>query len=147
MSGITLVELLVVLAIMGLLVGIGAPALRGYAGAWRLKATTRELVGLLSLARSTAVSSQEAHALEVDADSGTARVINLSSGEALEQRLRIPVGVTIEVRVGQEVASDPQVVFRSSGGLDGRTTVFVLSSQGREQTVTVLSTTGAVSID
>jgi len=144
---VTLTELLVVLAIMGILIGVGAPALRGYAASWRLKATTRELVGLLSLARSSAISAQEAHAVEVDPAGAQVRIVNVASGDALDQRLRIPAGVTIEARIGQEPAPEPKVVFRPSGGVDGRTTAFILSSRGREQTVTVMGTTGAISLE
>ena len=53
----TLVELLVVLGIIGLILGISVPGLSAYANQARLKAATRNVVGLLSLARSLAPTS------------------------------------------------------------------------------------------
>ena len=66
----TLVEMLVVLAIIGMLFGMGLPAITRYTRQMRLKATTRQLVGLISLARSTAISAHEDHAVVIDQGAG-----------------------------------------------------------------------------
>jgi len=54
-AGLTLVELLVVMAVLGILLGIGVPALDQFAADSRLTATTNRLVSALHLARSEAV--------------------------------------------------------------------------------------------
>ena len=145
-KGITLVELLVVLAIIGLILGISVPGLTRYAGQLRLKSTTRQMVGLVSLARSLAISSRQNHAVVVDLDQREVAVLNLASGEPLERVLRLPSGVTVEVDVGGEPAPEPRIVFRPTGGLEGRTTTLVLADRGRSNTITVTGTTGAVSV-
>ena len=64
--GFTLVEVLVVLGIMGLMLGIGVPGLVAYARQARLRATARQVVGLVSLARSSAISSRQEQAVVFD---------------------------------------------------------------------------------
>jgi type IV fimbrial biogenesis protein FimT len=54
-AGLTLVELLVAMAVLGILLGIGVPALGQFATESRLTATTNRLVSALHLARSEAV--------------------------------------------------------------------------------------------
>ena len=54
-AGLTLVELLVAIAVLGILLGIGVPALGQFAADSRLTSTTNRLVSALHLARSEAV--------------------------------------------------------------------------------------------
>ena len=143
----TLVELLVVLAIIGVILSISMPGLTGYAKRIRLKTTTRQLIGLLSLARSRAISSHEDHAVVVDAEQREARVVDTVSGEALEQKLRWPQAMRIDVQVGGKPAAEPHVLFRPTGGLSGRTVVLVVADRTEHLTITVIGTTGAVSVE
>lgn len=142
----TLVELLVVLGIIGLIVGMSVPALTGYAKHARLKTTTRQLMGLLALARSMAISAHENHAVVIDRQEGEVRVVNLASGEPLERVIRLPKAVTLDVQIGGESSQETQLVFRPTGGLTGRTVSLVLADRDRSDTITVTSVTGAVSL-
>ena len=54
-SGVTLVELMVVLAVFAILLGIGIPSFVGLANSSRLTSATNELVSSLHLARSEAI--------------------------------------------------------------------------------------------
>ena len=141
----TLVELLVVLGVVGVIVGMSVPALAGYAKQLRLKTTTRQVVGLLSLARSLAISSRENHAVVIDPERRKISVVNMASGEALEQVVRLPPSVTVDVQMGDH-PSPGRVVFRPTGSLEGRTVWLILADRERHQTVTVTGTTGAVSV-
>jgi prepilin-type N-terminal cleavage/methylation domain-containing protein len=145
--GFTLVELLIVMGIIGLVVGMSLPAMVGFGRQARLKTTTRQLMGLVSLARSLAISSREDHAVVLDAPAGRVQVMNLASGEAREEMVRLPSSVTVEFQVGGEPAPEPQFVFRPNGALAGRTVALVLTSEGRERTITVTGATGAVSVN
>ena len=145
-SAMTLIELLVVLGVVGLIVGMSIPAMAGYAKQLRLKATTRQLVGLISLARSVAIGSHESHAVVIDAEQREVRVVNQKTGEALEQIVRLPSSVTVELQVGGDVSSETQFVFRPTGALQGRTVSLVLSDRDRQHIITVTGTTGSVSV-
>jgi Tfp pilus assembly protein FimT len=142
----TLVELLVVLGIVGLIVGMSVPALTGYAKTARLKAATRQIMGLLVLARSMAISSHEDHAVVIDRPQGRLSVVNLASGEPLERVVRLPNPITLDMEIGGESSEDTQVVFRPTGALSGRTISLVLADRDRSDTITVTSVTGAVSL-
>lgn len=143
---ITLVELLVVLAIVGLIIGMSVPAFSSYSQKLRLNTTARQAVGLLALARSMAISSHAEHAVEVDADAGEIRVVNQASGEALEKVVRLPKAVTVTLAIGGETAAESRIVFRPNGGLGGRSVSMTLADARDERTITVTGTTGAVSL-
>lgn len=144
--GLTLVELLVVMGIIGLMVGLSVPALSRYAAHVRLKAAVRQVTGLVSFARSMAISAHEDQAVVVDPERGQISVVTVSSGEAFEQKVRLPSSVSIEVLVGEEPATETRLVFRPTGSLIGRTTSLVLADRRSQHTITVTGTTGAVSI-
>ena len=143
----TLVELLVVLAIIGLILGISVPGLITYSNQLRLKAATREVVGLLSLARSLAISSHEDHAVVIDPERREITVENTVSGEALERVIRLPTSISVGVEVAGEPAQETRVVFRPTGSLAGRTMSIVLADRNTSHTVTISSITGAVSVE
>src|SRR3989338_8523510 len=64
--GMTLMEILVVLGVIGIIVGMSVPALTRYAGSMRLKAVTRQVTGLVSLARSLSIGSPGGPTAHVD---------------------------------------------------------------------------------
>ena len=146
-TGMTLVELLVVLGIIGLIVGMSVPALTSYTKQVRLRTTTRQIIGMISLARSLAISSHEAHALVVDHERQEIRLVNMVSGESLEQVVRLPASVSLEVRMGGGPSPETRLVFRPTGSLIGRTTTFVLADQHKQQSITVSGATGAVAVE
>ena len=145
-NGVTLVELLVVLGIIALVVGISVPSLSGYAKHLRLKTAIRQVVGLLSFARSSAISSHADYAVIFDADRQELVVTNVISGETLERVVKLPTSVTLEFQVGGEASAETQVTFHSTGSLAGRTTSLVLSDQEHHHTITVTGATGAVTV-
>lgn len=142
----TLVELLVVMAVIGLVVGMSVPAFTGYTQRVRLKAVTRQTMGLVSLARSVAISSRQAHAVVMDPENGRLSIVNVASGDALEQTVRLPSSVTLEFEVGGAPMPETQVVFRPNGSLGGRAISLVLSDRQRQQTITISGVTGAVTV-
>ena len=142
----TLVELLVVLGIIGLVVGISVPALTGFTKQVRLKTAIRQVAGLVSLARSTAISSHEDQAVVINPERREISVVGVTSGDALEQAVRLPSSVTVQVMVGGQPATHTQFVFRSSGSLNGRSVTLVLADHERQHTITINGTTGSVSV-
>jgi prepilin-type N-terminal cleavage/methylation domain-containing protein len=146
-AGVTLVELLVVIGIIGVLLATGVPALTQYAGRLRLKTALRQVTGMASYARSLAISTREEHALVLDREVGRLSMLNVASGESLEKVVRLPQSVTVTLTVGGQPAADSRVVFRPTGSLAGRTATLVLADKERTYTVTITGTTGSVSIE
>ena len=142
----TLVELLVVLTVIGIIVGMSVPSLLGYAKQLHLKTTTRQLMGLLSLARSTAISSHADHAVIIDQEHGQVNVMNVASGESLERAVRLPPKITVTLQVNGQPSPTMQFVFRSSGSLTGRTVELVVGDQDRHHTIAVTGSTGTITL-
>ena len=132
------------LGLIGLILATSMPALTRQASSLRLQATTRELVGLLSLARSLAISEHEDHAVVLDEAKRQFTIVNQASGETLEHVVRLPSSVAVEVRVGGQPASGTPVVFTPSGALHGRSVTVALSDREKRRTVSVTGITGAV---
>ena len=143
----TLVEILVVLGIIGLILGMSIPRLTAYANTTRLKAATREVVGLVGLARSVAISAHEDHAVLVDAERRELSVENVASGKALERVVRLPDSMTVDIQVGGAPAPESRLVFRPTGSLAGRTATIILADRQGRTTITVSGITGAVTAD
>ena len=142
----TLVELLVVLGVIGLIVSMSLPALATYSRQVRLKAITRQAIGLVTLARSSAISAHEPHELILDQERRELRVVNVTSGEVLEQAIRLPQGVTVEFQVAGSSSTDGHLSFRPTGALTGRTTTLVLSDGQKQRTITIMGATGALTV-
>ena len=145
--GMTLIEILVVLGVIGLILGMGVPALLGYGKGVRLKTTTQQIVGLVTLARSLAISSRQNHAVIMNPERREVSIVNQASGETFERVVHLPEALSVEMRVGGQPATEWQLVFRPSGSLTGRTVSIVLSDGTREQTIAVTGPTGAVSVN
>lgn len=144
---ITLVELIVVLAVIGIVIGVGVPGFVRYANSMRLRSTTRQFVGLASLARSKAIGSRAEHAVVINVQEGVVRVVNLVSGEDLEQVVKIPNTLQLEMQIGGEAVAETRFVFRPSGSLQGRTVVIILDDGTKKHIVTVTSATGTVVVE
>ena len=143
--GFTIVELLVVMGIIGLLLAISVPSAARYAGRIRFSAATREIMGLLSLARSSAISSGHQQVVVVDVEAG--RLLIEDSPEAAQTRA-VSLASNVEVRLttsdGQELDTPARLVFQPNGALEGRSIQVTLSDGTRTQTISVAAPTGAI---
>ena len=146
-GGMTLVELLVLLGIIVMIVGMSVPALSHYADQLRLKTATRQVVGLILLARSMAISAHADHAVVIDPEQRRVTILNVTSGETLEQKVHLPSSVSVEVQIGGQPSEETKVVFRPTGSLVGRSTTLILSDREKRQLVTVTGATGAVTVE
>jgi len=147
-KGFTLVELLVVLGIIGLVAAMSVPAFNRFVMQTRLKTATREIVGLLSLARSLAIGSRSARTVVVDLERGEAFIEeSMQQGDARMVRFSSSVTISGEAP-GQEGQPTDSVrfTFKPSGALTGASTALILSSGSRTQTVSVSAATGAIHI-
>ena len=143
-AGFTLVELLVVIGLIGLILATSMPALTHQADNMRLQATTREVVGLVSLARSLAISAHDAHAVVVDPAQRQLTIVNQVSGEVLEHVVRYPSSLTVELQVGGQPAQGTPLAFQPSGALAGQSVTLVLAGREKRRTITVTGVTGAI---
>ena len=142
--GFTLIELLVVMAIVGLLVAVSVPGLSRYAGQVRLRATTREVVGLLSLARSLAIGSRSPRTVVIDV--AQHRLFIEETAQTEPRIVRWPASMAVEATAHEEPIQ--ALIFKPTGSLEGgRAATLVLSQGAKSQTITITSTTGSISVN
>ena len=138
-------ELLVVMGVIGLLLAISIPAAGRYSGQIRFSAATREVVGLLSLARSSAISSHHEQAVLVDADAG---VLSMEDRPEVAQTRRVALGSNVHIRLatndGEPIETPARLAFQPSGALVGRSVQVTLFDQTREQIISIAAPTGAI---
>lgn len=134
------------MGVIGLLLAMSLPAATRYAGRIRISAATREIVGLLSLARSSAISSRHAQVVLVDVEAG--RLSIEDSQDAAVQARAVSLASNVEIRLatsdGQTLDTPVRLVFQPNGSLAGRSVEVTLSDGTRAQTISVAAPTGAI---
>jgi general secretion pathway protein H len=138
-AGFTLLELLVVLALMGLVLAIVTPRLD--LGASALRADERALVGALRLARDHAIRAERETRFTLDLANGRWAVTDAGAEGALSGRSDLTVTADA-AETGRRVAA---VRFMPDGTATGAE--FVLTKAEARRTVRVDWLTGRVSSD
>ena len=138
-QGWSLAELLVVLAIMGVMTMLAGPSYQTLTARAQARSATAEIASELRLARQLAMARRERLRVIFDQEGRTV-TIQRADGEGILHVYRYAdKGVVVE-----ELTSGPELLFQPSGRAATPTTILVRDSQGRETRFTV-SITGRVS--
>jgi general secretion pathway protein H len=135
-AGFTLVEMLVVIAILGLIAAITVPAVSTPSDAVRLRAVTSEVIAALRMTRAAAITAHRDMALVLDLDART-----LQSPALPQKRLPTELGAKM-------VIAEPERISPSRGAFrffpDGSSTGgdIHLHLAGRETRICVSWLTG-----
>ncbi|PWU00296.1 MAG: hypothetical protein C5B51_25550 [Terriglobia bacterium] len=114
-AGITLIEMMVVVAIIALLAGISFPAISAGIDSVRLRSATDSLSGFLNAAATRAERREEPVELIISARDNTLSAFSTEPGYSRE--LKMPDGVIIEgVLPKQEEEEGPRRVLLMPGG-------------------------------
>ncbi|KQT49166.1 hypothetical protein ASG52_09340 [Methylobacterium sp. Leaf456] len=136
-AGFSLVEMLVVLAILGLAVGIGAPSLGGIIPSHRINAAAEAIVGEVALLRIEAQRTGRPMSLAFDEE--TRRFVSARPGAPVlampEWRVTVEGGTPGRVEPGE-------IRFLPDGGSTGAR--ITLSGSGGTRILVVSRATGAV---
>lgn len=137
--GFTIIELMVVVAIIGIMAGIGFVALNQQLPHYRLNSAVRDLVSDLRWARSLAITSGEKINLLLDPSSDKYHTEKASSPGAsitAEKDYReVYPGIDIIGSSGGDVIS-----FEPRGTTGNWTTIRLRNSLGEERRITVIAT-------
>lgn len=124
--GMTLIEMLVVVAVLGILAAIATPNLAPLARRGKLRATTEEVAAFLDDARMRAATQGRCFRVRVIGDAlaverrDSVDCVNLAAdGWEGAARLKQIAGVTLAVESVPSVPADEQLVFRPNSRLRG----------------------------
>jgi general secretion pathway protein H len=140
-AGVTLLELLIVIALMGIIAALVVPMFGGPVSTSELRATARQLAAGLRLARSEAVSERRETFLVVDVAGKRFKVDREAREHALPSKVELKLFTAQNDLVSENVGS---IRFYPDGGSNGgRITV---ASGARKFDVDVDWLTGRVAI-
>jgi prepilin-type N-terminal cleavage/methylation domain-containing protein len=146
-QGVTLLEMLIVVAIIGLLVGISFPALTSGIDSLRLNAATNGVVSFLNQALTRAERRQQVVAISI---SRQENALSMRSTEAgFFRKFEIPAGVSI-VRVLPDLPDDPggaRTFLLYPGGTVPRFGVQLINRRNVERIVRVDPITGVPRVE
>lgn len=147
----TLVEMLVVLAIVAMIMAISVPFTSSFGKGLRVKTTARSIVGVIRVARSNAITFRKKYSVVFDVKKSQYWIED-ETGGVYEKKYYLPGPVKFEVK-GDETA-DPvtfesdRVIFNSSGAIEGVSgSVTFTDKQGGTRTISIAGTTGNITIN
>lgn len=146
----TLVEMLVVLAIVGMIMAISIPFTSSFGKGFKIKTTTRAIVGVMTVARSNAITFRKNYSAVFDVKKGQYWIED-EAGRIYEKKYSLPGGIKFEIK-GDEGA-DPvtfendKVMFNSSGAIEGESgSITFTDKQGGSKIISVTGSTGKITI-
>lgn len=111
----SLTELIITLAVIGILTAILVPAISSYLPFWQLNGSTRLIVNKLRQAQEEAVTTQNQHLIRFNptASPCTYELIKIDEGETVLETITMPANVTLTL---DSTIADNQIIFSADGG-------------------------------
>jgi len=144
--GVTLVEMLIVVTIIGLIAGVTFPAVSSGIESLRLASASDALVSFLNGAMNRAERRQEVVEIAISPKDNTVRLTSLSG---LSRELDMPAGVTIRAVLPKLEAEDegPRRFLLLPGGTVPRIGIEIANRKGARRIVRVNPMTGVPEIE
>ncbi len=147
----TLVEMLVVLAIIAMLLGISIPFTAGFGKGLRIKTSARAILGVLRVAKSSAITYRKEYTVIFDVENGEYWIED-TDGRILEKKHILPSSIKFKVPDDEEADpitfEDDNIVFYSTGAIEGASgSITIADKRGNSKTISVIGSTGKIIID
>jgi prepilin-type N-terminal cleavage/methylation domain-containing protein len=116
-AGITLIEMMVVITIIGAVVAVSAPSISAGIDSVRMKSATGSVAAFLNAAANRAERRQQAIALVISPPKGT---LSLYSNEpGFERELKLPEGIRIEAVLPKTDEIETRLILLPGASLPG----------------------------
>lgn len=149
--GFTLVEMLVVLAIIGMLMGISIPFVSGFGKGLRIKTASKSITGVLNLAKSNAMTFRRNYYVAFDVDHGRYWIEDYD-GKIYDKKHSLPSSVKFQIQ--GDAVSDPitfemdKVGFAPDGSvINGAGSITFTDKEGSAKTISILGSTGKINVE
>jgi len=144
-NGFTLIELIVVTALIGIMLSLSIPALRTSLFTDPLKSTARKVIGLVTGVRELAVRSQQPYLLHISQlenriwyEKDSAKNDLLETGKENSASLTLPESVRISkllVRIGDNSEQDQTIIWINKQGYMSNTIIQIEDNDGNHLNV------------
>ncbi|MBU1912569.1 MAG: type II secretion system GspH family protein [Candidatus Omnitrophica bacterium] len=147
----TLVEMLVVLAIIGMIMAISVPFTSGFGKGLRIKTATRAVGGIINAAKSNAVTFRKNYSVVFDVKKNQYWIED-DAGRIYEKKYSLPGSVAFKVKGDDQADSvtfeNDRITFNASGSAGGVSgSVTLTDKQGDSRTISVAGATGKITIN
>ncbi len=130
-KGVTLIELVVVMAIVAIMGLFMAPAIGEWIDNFRIRQAARDIASTLQMAKMQTISSRQPHAVNFTLTDGTYVISPLPPGESNSQ---VPKGVTIKSDSATSISFNPDGTSPVNG------TVTIKNAKGKQYQISVAAT-------
>jgi prepilin-type N-terminal cleavage/methylation domain-containing protein len=138
-SGVTLIEMLIVMMIVSVIAGVSFPALTSGLSSVRLSSASGSAASFLTSAMNRVQRRELASAIVITPKENQIAVYTAASGDKPDTRLLMPKGVTIE-------GDEPRRFLLEPGGAFPRITLVLRNEKGARRSVRIDPATGVPEI-
>lgn len=148
--GFTLTELMIAIAVMGLVLAASIPAMGRFMQSWRLNGEIDQLAGFLRGARSTAIMKNRDVIFKFQMSDGTYFYFEDTDSDGVRDGDEYQSGTrTLEggISIDAHTLSSPILIFGSRGNTNEGGTITLRNTRANTRMVSVFGGTGAISTD
>jgi prepilin-type N-terminal cleavage/methylation domain-containing protein len=138
-SGVTLIEMLIVVTIIGVIAGVSFPALTSGLAGVRLSSAAGSAASFLTAAMNRVERRETPAAIVITPKENQMAVFTAVSGDRPDQKLEMPQGITIE-------GDEPRRFLLQPGGAFPRITLVLRNEKGARRSVRIDPATGVPDI-
>lgn len=152
-AGFSLIEMIVVVALVGLLAAVGLPSMQDWLDRYRVRTAAEQLASLIQLQRMRAVSQNTDFSIDFDANAGSYTLYqgDAATGTALEpQAHTLPMGVLFSGNADPVNVPSDEMIFHADGSLNNSTattdTIYLANNNGDIFLLSINRSTGRVQV-